>query len=106
MKENKEKRIHRAPTVFEAYFTIGCMLFIIGVGNGVMGFDLKMMLVVCTAVNMLIAWRCGAGWDRCQNNLHGRVFFDTDWNRFFDWMLYDLRDNAAFSQLAGGTYFP
>lgn len=73
MKENKEKRIHRAPTVFEAYFTIGCMLFIIGVGNGVMGFDLKMMLVVCTAVNMLIAWRCGAGWDEMQEGIVAKI---------------------------------
>ena len=84
MKEKREKRVHRAPTMFEAYFTVGCMLFIIGVGNGVLGFDLKMMLVVCTAVNMVIAWRCGAGWDEMQDG---------------------IRYNAALSKLAVAAYF-
>lgn len=71
MKE--KKRVHRAPTIFEAYFTIACMLIIIGVGNGVLGFDLKMMLVVCTAVNMLIAWKCGADWNEMQEGIVAKI---------------------------------
>ena len=73
-KKQKEKKAHRPPTVFEAYLAVVCMLIIIGVGNGVLGYDLKMMLVVCTAVNMLIAWRCHASWEEMQDGLRLLLF--------------------------------
>lgn len=72
-KKQKEKKVHRPPTVFEAYLAVVCMLIIIGVGNGVLGYDLKMMLVVCTAVNMLIAWRCHASWEEMQEGIVAKI---------------------------------
>ncbi|MDO4312286.1 MAG: Na+/H+ antiporter NhaC family protein [Eubacteriales bacterium] len=73
MKKQREKKEHRQPTVFEAYFAVICMLVIIGVGNGVLGYDLKMMLVVCTGVNMLIAWRCHASWEEMQAGIVAKI---------------------------------
>ena len=72
-KKEKQKKLHRAPTVFEAVFTIVCMIAVIGIGNGVLKFDLKMMLVVCTAINMLMAWRCHASWQEVQDGIVAKI---------------------------------
>lgn len=58
MKE-KVMKAKRKPSVAEAYLTILVMLVVIGGGAGVLGMDLKMMLIICTVFNMLMAKLCG-----------------------------------------------
>lgn len=69
---SKEKR-QRKPTRAEALICIIFMLIALAVGNGVMGFDLKIMLVVCTAFNMVMAARCGISWEDMQSGIVKKI---------------------------------
>lgn len=62
MKE-KVMKARRKPTKLEAFGTILFMLLVVGIGNGKFGLDLKMMLIICTGFNMLMAWICHATWN-------------------------------------------
>ena len=62
MKERAVKEKRRL-SILEAYGTIVFMLVVIGGGNGILGMDLKMMLIVCTVFNTAVAWSCHYTWD-------------------------------------------
>lgn len=72
MKENTA-RAKRMPSVFEAYLTIAVMLVIIGVGVGVLGMDLKMMLIVCTVFNTVMGKVCGYTWKEMENGIVRKI---------------------------------
>ena len=62
MKERAVKEKRRI-SILGAYGTIVFMLVVIGGGNGILGMDLKMMLIVCTVFNTVVAWSCHYTWD-------------------------------------------
>ena len=70
---SKEKKSSRKPTRIEALICIIFMLIALAVGNGVMGYDLNIMLVVCTAFNMFMAWRCGITWNEMQDGIVKKI---------------------------------
>lgn len=70
---NNVKKIKRELSVIEAYGTILFMLMIIGVGNGYLGMDLKMMLIICTGFNMFMAYLCHATWNDIQNGIVKKI---------------------------------
>lgn len=72
-KERKEKKAARKPTRIEALLCIIFMLIALAVGNGMFGFDLKIMLVVCTAFNMFMAWRCHISWNDMQEGMIKKI---------------------------------
>ena len=61
------------PSVFEAYLTIVVMLVIIGGGVGVLGMDLKMMLIVCTVFNTVMGKVCGYTWKDMENGVVRKI---------------------------------
>lgn len=70
---SKEKKTARKPSRVEALSCIIFMLIALAVGNGILGYDLNIMLVVCTAYNMVIAWRCGITWDEMQEGIVKKI---------------------------------
>ena len=62
MKERAVKEKRRL-SILGAYGTIVFMQVVIGGGNGILGMDLKMMLIVCTVFNTVVAWSCHYTWD-------------------------------------------
>lgn len=69
----KEKKARRMPSIAEAYGTIAFMLVVVGVGNGYLKLDLKMMLIVCTAFNMVMAAVCHNTWNDIQDGIVRKI---------------------------------
>ena len=69
MKNLGKERPLRMPTSFEAYFTIAFMIVVIGVGASVFEANIKVLLLICAAVNILIAYRCGVTWEAIEKNI-------------------------------------
>lgn len=72
MKETAMKT-KRKPTIMEAYATIVFMLFVVGFGTGKLGLDLKMMLIVCTAFNMVMAVVCHNTWKDIETGIVRKI---------------------------------
>ncbi|HCS73744.1 MAG TPA: hypothetical protein DIW17_07705 [Clostridiales bacterium] len=70
---NNIKKVKRNPSIIEAYSTILFMLLVIGVGNGYLGMDLKMMLIICTVFNMFMAYSCHATWNDIQDGIVKKI---------------------------------
>lgn len=69
------KRKRREPSVFEAYFSVGALLALVGIGNGVFKFDLKTMLVLAAGIFLIIAFLCGATWDEINKGIVDKIAF-------------------------------
>ena len=69
----KEKKAVKKPSIVQAYGTIVFMLIVIGLGNGKFGLDLKMMLIVCTAFNMIMAAVLHHSWQDIQDGIVNKI---------------------------------
>lgn len=58
----KEKKV-RLPSVVEAYGIVAVMVVILGGGSAVFGLEIKVLLLVCAALNQILARRCNKTWD-------------------------------------------
>lgn len=58
--KNREKRL---PKPVEAYGIVLIMIIILFVGSALFGMELKVLLLVCAALNQLLAYRCGYSWN-------------------------------------------
>ena len=67
------KRRQRKVTTWEAYAAIICMLIILGIGGGVIGFNLKTMLVLVNVLFIALAFRCGVGWAEIEAGMAGQI---------------------------------
>lgn len=66
--DKKEKAV-RAPSTFEAYSTIVVMILVIGIGASVFDANIKVLLVICAAFNLLLAFRCGYTWEKIEEKI-------------------------------------
>lgn len=71
--QNKTTKERRRATVLEAYGSIVVMLLLICIGNVLLGFDLKMMIVFSIVFNMLICVRCHLGWSGIEEAIANQI---------------------------------
>ena len=63
MADSGKVRDKRPPSGIEAFGAIAIMIAILVVGSAIMGFEVKVLLVMCAASNAILAFRCGYTWD-------------------------------------------
>lgn len=66
---NKKERKIRKPTRIESYLIIILMLIIIGIGASVFDANIKILLIICAACNLILAWRCGYTWQMVEEKI-------------------------------------
>lgn len=66
---NKKEKEIRKPTRIEAYLIIILMLIIIGIGASVFDANIKILLIICAACNLVLAWRCGYTWKKIEEKM-------------------------------------
>ena len=62
-KLERKKRTPRAAKTWEGLLCIGVMLVVLGVGNGVLGLNNKVLLMVVLLADVALAVRCGWSWN-------------------------------------------
>lgn len=58
-----KKSVRHLPTTFEAYGIILLMILILGIGSAILGIEIKVLLMLCAAINLLLAKKCGNTWN-------------------------------------------
>lgn len=66
---DKREKTERTPSTFEAYSIIIVMILVIGIGASVFEANIKTLLVICAAFNLILAHRCGFTWGKIEEKI-------------------------------------
>ncbi len=69
----KKARAKRKPTPAETYLAIATMVAILMIGSAIIGIDIKVLLIACSAINLLLAYRCGYGWSDVETTFSRKI---------------------------------